>query len=259
MIEKSNFFAILDAVFAENGLAKVLTETTREKFYDLTDIMLTAGEHMNITAIKDVREIILRHYADSLMLLSAGIDKKSVVIDVGCGGGFPCLPLAVVRKDLKITGIDSTGKKVDYVNETARRLNLDNLRAYPARAEEICLPQPRKEKGMCGTIFSLRETADVVTARAVAALPVLSELCLPFASVGGKFIAMKSKNADEELIASLSAIEKLGGRIEDVKEITLKGSDTDGDMGRTLIIISKISPTPEKYPRQYSQIKKKPL
>ncbi len=259
MIEKSNFFAVLDAVFAENELTKVLTETAREKFYDLTDIMLKVNEHMNITAITDVREIILRHYADSLLLLSAGIDENSVLCDIGCGGGFPCLPLAIVRKDLKITGIDSTGKKVDYVNETARKLNLGNLHAYSARAEELCLPQPRKEKGMCGTIFSLRETADVVTARAVAALPVLTELCLPFVAVGGRFIAMKSKNADEELAASLSAIEKLGGRVEAVKDITLKGSDTDGDMSRTLIIISKISPTPEKYPRQYAQIKKKPL
>lgn len=259
MIEKSNFFAVLDAVFAENGLGGVLSEDAREKFLNLTDIMLAVNEHMNITAITDIREIILRHYADSLLLLSAGIDENSVLCDIGCGGGFPCLPLAVARGDLRITGIDSTGKKVDYVSETARKLGLENLRAYASRAEELCLPQPHTTKGMRGKIFSLRETADVVTARAVAALPVLSELCIPFAKVGGRFIAMKSKSADEELSAASSAIEKLGGRVEDVKKLTLKGSGADEDMSRTLIVIRKVSPTPEKYPRQYSQIKKKPL
>lgn len=252
MKEKEQFFIKVREIFDENGLNDYLKDDILEKFYLLTEIMIKTNEKMNITAITDVDAIIARHYADSLLMLSAGIEEDSRVCDVGCGGGFPSFPLAIVRPDISIIGIDSTAKKVNYVNETAKELGLDNLVAVSGRAEEL---------SSCGENYNYRESFDVVCARAVASLPILSELCLPFAKKGGRFIALKAKTAKEEIKAASLGIEKLGGKIEKIEEMSLvdKTLDESQNAERTLITVRKVTPTALKYPRPYAQIKKKPL
>ena len=252
MKEKSQFFAKAERIFAENGLSDHISEEKIEKFEHLTEIMNDTGKMMNITAIKDEDEIISLHYADSLLMLKAEIEQGVKVIDVGCGGGFPLFPISIARPDISVTGIDSTAKKINYINDTARKLGLQNARATSARAEDLTSGAEKSE---------WRERFDVCTARAVAALPILTELCIPFVKVGGRFIALKSRLADEELSDAMSGIEKLGGKVENVIKTTLfTGKDgEEAHAERNIIIIRKVSPTPEKYPRQYSMIKKKPL
>ncbi len=250
MIEKEEFYGKVRAIFKENELSEYLKDEIIEKFYALTEIMLETNEKMNITAITEEDAVIARHYADSLLLLRADIEEGAEICDVGCGGGFPSFPIAIVRPDIKITGIDSTAKKVAYVNETAKKLGLTNLTAVSGRAEELASGDSE-----------MRESFDYVCARAVAALPVLSELCMPFVKVGGKFIALKAKSGREELENSLFAIKKLGGEIEKSEEMFLCDRTLGGEerAERMLIEVKKTARTGSGYPRAYAQIKKKPL
>lgn len=253
MKEKEIFFGKVLDIFRENRLEEYLNDEILEKFYNLTQIMLETNEKMNITAITDVDSIIARHYADSLLMLSVCIKENSKVCDIGCGGGFPSFPLAIVRPDLNIIGIDSTSKKVNYVNETAEKLNLKNLKAISGRAEDLSSFSDRDK--------NYREKFDYVCARAVASLPILSELCLPFVKIGGYFVALKAKTADDELNLASEGIKRLGGKIETINKMFLmdKTLGDEKDAERNLIVIKKTGKTPEKYPRAYAQIKKKPL
>jgi 16S rRNA (guanine527-N7)-methyltransferase len=238
------FFDIFNTVMADNNLSCFAGETESRMFYQLTERMLDVNKSMNLTAIKEGRAVILRHYADSLTVASF-LPQKASVIDVGCGAGFPCLPLAICRPDLQITALDSTDKRIRYVIETATLLGLKNLSALSARAEEM------------GHSPNLRESFDVCTARAVAALPVLCELCIPFVRIGGKFIAMKAARGEEELHAAANGIKKLGGEVTAVHRIALKdGGEEDT---RMLIEIKKVAHTPADLPRAYGRICKKPL
>ena len=243
-INKQDFTSNLTKVFKENGLSSMLSIERMESFFRLTERMLTENEKYNLTAITDIDKIILNHYADCVTL-SAKLKKGASVIDVGCGAGFPSLPLAIVRPDLKILAVDSTAKRVNYVEETARMLGLDNLKTAVMRAEDG------------GKDTAYRERFDYATARAVAEMRVLSELTLPFVKVGGQLVAMKGKNAEFELSSAKRAIATLGGRNPVCEEITLKGN------GETLthpfIIIDKKEKTPATYPRPFAQISKKPL
>ena len=249
MIEKSKFFSVSEEIFAENGLSEFINSEIFEKFFSLTEIMLKVNEEMNLTAITDLEGVILKHYADCLLIAKESdtyLPKGAKVVDIGCGAGFPCFPLAIARPDLEILGIDSTAKRIRYVNETASALGLKNLRAEAMRAEDGA------KKGS-----PLREAFDVATARAVAALPILSELCLPYIKVGGKFVAMKARSASEEIENAQNAIKTLGGQLFSADQIPLRR--LGGEENRTIITVVKKSPTPEKYPRHYSQISKKPL
>lgn len=261
MIEKSDFFDRVRAVFEINGLSRVADDEKIEKFRLLTEIMQSAGEKMNLTAIKDEEEIIEKHYADSLLILTEQIAPGASLCDVGCGGGFPSFPLAIARPDLEITAIDSTAKKIRYINETAEKIGVKNLKAYCARAEEAAASAPPASLDKEIAALKMRERFDVVTARAVAALPVLCELCLPFVKVGGIFVAMKARSAEEELNSSENAVKELGGETESVKKLTLRttGKTENGDMERTMIIVRKKEHTPSNYPRTFAAIKKKPL
>ena len=249
MIEKSEFFAKAEQIFKENDLFEYINREIFEKFYALTEIMISTNEHMNITAITDVDAIIARHYADSLLMLKVGIEKGTEICDVGCGGGFPSFPLAIARPDIKILGIDSTEKKVAYVNETAKKLGLENLRAISGRAEELAAANGE-----------YREKFDLVCARAVAALPMLSELCIPFTKVGGRFVSLKAKSGEEELNSAKKGIEKLGGVIEKTEKLYLIDKTIEEEKAeRYLITVRKKTKTPLNYPRAFAQIKKKPL
>lgn len=242
-IEKQSFISSLTRVFKENGLSSMLSLERSEKFLALTEFMLAENEKYNLTAITDPDKIILNHYADCATL-AARLPKGARIADIGCGAGFPTLPVAILRDDVTILGIDSTAKRINYVNEAARLLGLGNVTAVAMRAEDG------------GKSPEYRERFDIVTARAVAEMRILCELCLPYVKVGGKFIAMKGKNAEFELSGARKAISLLGGRGVTVEQITLNGTE---ELSHPLIVIDKKERTPASYPRPYAQISKKPL
>lgn len=250
-MEKSIFIEKLNTALKENT-AIALDDKQQEQMFLLAERLVEVNKVMNLTAITDEDGIILRHIVDSL-LISEYFEANSTVVDVGCGAGFPSLPLAIARPDLKITPLDSTEKRIRYVNETAQMLGLDNVNAVAARAEEFVNSPERREK------------FDYATARAVAALPVLCELTIPFVKIGGSLVAMKAKGANDEFENSRSAIRQLAGANSlantELIEKSLKGN-INGEFveeNRTIVVMKKLSTTPKQFPRKYAQIKKSPL
>lgn len=244
-MEFLQFKSLFTEIFKLNMLESYITDENIEKFYGLTRLMLEKNAVMNITAIRDVEKIIPLHYADCAMIASY-ISEGSKVMDIGCGGGFPTLPLAIIRPDIAIVGIDSTEKKVKYVADTAASLGLSNVSTISARAEEL-VHMP-----------NMRENFDAVTSRAVARLNILNELCMPFLKVGGQFIVMKGAAGQEELQEACGGIKTLGGQVilNQNTNLTLHEGETEK---RVIIVVEKIVQTPKQYPRQFGQIKKKPL
>lgn len=238
------FFSIFDAVFAANGLQSYATEQNKQTFAALCEHILEVNKVHNLTAIRDVPGVITKHFADSLTI-APHIPENVTVIDVGTGGGFPTLPLAVARPDLKITAIDSTAKKIAHVQDTAHKFGLANVTAITGRAEELAQTK-------------MRECFEVATARAVSELRILCEITLPFVKIGGCLIAMKGASGQKELQDAQSAIQKLGSKLVEQHYVPLKDADGNED-GRWLFIIQKIAPTPKNFPRQYALILKKPL
>ena len=250
-MEKKSFVEKLDRALIEN-INQQLSDEQKEQMFFLSERLVEVNKVMNLTAITDEDGIILRHLVDSV-LISEYFEPNSTVIDVGCGAGFPSLPLAILRPDLKICALDSTEKRIRYVDETAKLLGLDNITAVAARAEDFAkLPE-------------YREKFDYATARAVASLPMLCELTIPFVRVGGSLVAMKSKGAHEEFEASRSAIRQLAGAnsLADTNlfERMLVG-EINGEKieeNRTVVVMNKKSSTPKTFPRKFAQIKKSPL
>ena len=239
------FYNIALEIWAKNASLPALNEEKAQKLYELTVRMLEVNKSMNLTAIKDEESVILRHYADSLVA-SSYIPAGAKVIDVGCGAGFPTLPLAIFRPDISITALDSTAKRIEYVKQTSNILFLNNVTAIAERAEVLALDP------------SYRESFDVATARAVAAMPILTELCLPFVRIGGRFVAMKAAKGDDEAKTSSNAITKCGGKLTSVDEHPLYSRTGDSEQ-RVIISVNKETKTPKEFPRHYSKICKKPL
>ena len=242
-ISCTEFNQVTDKVFSELGIACDWNDETRGKFRKLAELLLSENEKYNLTAIRTLDGVIKNHFFDSTTV-APYLPQGARIIDVGSGAGFPALPLAIVRPDLRIVALDSTQKKTDFTKMAASLLELTNIDAISARAEELVRDVPM-----------LRESFDCTVARSVAALPILSELCVPFVKVGGVLAAMKSESASHELNESRKALEMLG--CGDAKIIPLYQSREDEV--RTLFLIEKTGATPEKYPRAYAQIKKKPL
>lgn len=222
---------------------------------------------LNVTAVTEMPQVVLKHFADSLSLLSlpalADPSRPLQVADVGCGGGFPGVPLALLRPRWQITMIDSTEKKIRALQDTCALLGLTNVEPLAGRAEELCAPGG-----------PLRQKKDLVVSRALARLDVLCELCLPMVKPGGLFVAMKGRDAAQELAQARSAVETLGGRVVDLVDTTLneaffqdlelsaqelEAAREFAQSRRALVVIEKIAPTPKLYPRRYAQIKKSPL
>ncbi len=243
--DRGTFASVLQKTFTENGLGKYLSFDRVQTFVTLTERMLDENEKYNLTAIKDPAKIALLHYADCVTLAQF-IPKGAKVIDVGCGAGFPSLPLAIVRPDVEILAVDSTEKRVKYVEETARLLGLTNLTTRVMRGEDG------------GKDPAFRETFDIATARAVAETRILLELCLPYVKVGGEMVAMKGKNASFEVAGAKKALSLLGGKLIGVDETPLM-SQTFGEQAHSVVRVLKEKKTPPAYPRVYAQISKKPL
>ena len=219
-----------------------LGEEEISRFDMLAERLIEQNKTMNLTAITEPDEVVIKHFVDSISLLSAVTPEEGAkVLDLGTGAGFPGIPLLICRPDIKLTMVDSTAKKLRYVASTVEALGL-NAETLHSRAEEA------------GKQPEYREQYDIVCSRAVAALNLLCEYCLPFVKVGGVFAAMKSAKADEEIALAKNALKTLGGKIIDKKTFTL----SDGGE-RTIIIIKKVSQIPPKYPRPSAQIAKKPL
>ena len=209
-------------------------------FEVLANLLIETNEKYNLTAITDLDGIILRHFADSLTAARLIPDGASV-IDVGTGGGFPSLPLAIARRDIKITALDSTAKKLEFVREAANTLSLKNITTLCQRAEDYA-----KDNG--------RELYDCAISRAVARLSVLSELCVPLVRVGGSFIALKGADGLAELEEAKKGLLALGmGKVR-TEEFTLLDAGE-----RVIVYAEKIKKTDAKYPRPYAKIKKSPL
>lgn len=205
------------------------------------ELVLERNQVMNLTAITEPKDVAALHLLDSLSLIRLAELEQGSVVDVGCGAGFPGVPLAIARPELTVTLLDSLGKRVDFLREACEALELKNTVCVHQRAEEFAETQ--------------REQFDTAVSRAVAALPMLCELCLPLVKPGGRMLAMKSANSEEEINSAKKAIAILGGKIEWVKDYTVPTTDVT----HRIVSIQKVAPTPRKYPRRFAQIKKQPL
>lgn len=212
------------------------------KFQKYLELLVETNEKVNLTAITEPKEVVMKHFIDSIALFSVcDVKENAKVADVGTGAGFPGVPLKITRDDIDLTLIDSLNKRLVFLDTLCNEIYI-KVKLVHMRAEE------------CGKNKDFREKFDVVTARAVAALNTLCEYCLPLVKVGGKFIAMKSLKTDEEVKNAKKAIELLGGKIEKIEEISLSE-----DMTRTFVVIKKVKNTPPKYPRLGAKISKNPI
>jgi len=234
----------MEQTFKEKLLKKSpeLTEEMQQQFEDYMNLLLEWNEKINLTAITEEDDIILKHFVDSLTI-SKYIEQGKAVVDVGTGAGFPGIPLKIERKDLKITLVDSLNKRIKFLDDVIEKLKLENIETLHFRAEEF------------GQNKKYRESFDIATSRAVANLSTLVEYLLPLVKVGGKCICMKGSDIKDELENSKNAIQILGGEIEKVEEFTLPESD----IKRAIITIKKLKSTPNKYPRKPGTPAKEPL
>lgn len=228
--------------FVKENLDIVITKEHLLKFKKYYNLLVEWNKKINLTAIENREDVYIKHFYDSITLIKTNkFSENSSVCDVGAGAGFPSIPLKIVRPDLNITIIDSLNKRINFLNVVIDELNLDGIKAIHSRAEDYAVEN--------------RDKFDIVTARAVARLNILSELCIPLVKEKGYFISMKGQNAIEELNEAKGAVNKLGGKTSEV--ITFKLPKDCGQ--RSIIIINKDNKTPRKYPRQFGKIKKKPL
>lgn len=212
-----------------------------QKYYAL---LLEWNQKMNLTAITEESEVVIKHLLDSLSVVKSGkIKGEEKIIDVGTGAGFPSIPLKIVFPKLKATLLDSSKKRITFLEEVINKLGINGIELIHGRAEDI------------GKDIKYREQFDLSVARAVAPLNVLLEYTLPFVQVGGYFIALKGREVEEEIKSSQKALKELKGEIEEVKQIRLPFSD----ILHHLIIIRKGDNCPLKYPRKANAIKRSPL
>lgn len=226
---------ILQAGLTELGLPTTGTPA----LIRYSQLLVEKNKVMNLTGITEPREVATLHLLDSLALMKIAPLSGKKIVDVGTGAGFPGVPLKIALPESHVTLLDSLNKRIDFLKESCDALGLENVDCVHARAEE----------------FGHREEYDYAVSRAVAALPVLCELCLPLVKVGGEFLAMKSSHTEDEINDAKRAIALLGGRIKEVVDYTIPTTD----IVHRVVRIEKIAPTVKKYPRRFAQIKKQPL
>lgn len=221
-----------------------LTPGQLGQFERLYDLLVAGNRRLNLTALREERDIVLKHFVDSLSCLRGEhLEGELRVLDLGTGGGFPALPLAIVRPELRLTPLDSTRKKIDFVRQTAEELGLSHVTPLVGRAEHV------------GRLSEYREQFDRVVVRAVAALPVLAELALPLLRAGGELVAQKGALTGAELRAGQQAARELRAEVSEVDpfRLPLLGDE------RTLVVFQKNGRTPEKYPRREGVPNAQPL
>lgn len=219
-----------------------ISDIQAEQFEQYYKLLIDWNEKINLTRITEKHEVALKHFADSLAVLNfIDIEKDMSLIDVGTGAGFPGIPLKIYREDINLSLLDSLNKRLNFLNTVANELGIE-VNTIHSRAEDA------------GKDVNEREHYDIAVSRAVARLNTLLEYCLPLVKVGGRFIAMKAADYKDELKEAENAIKVLGGEIASVNEFELKEAGE-----RAVIVIKKVKPTPEKYPRNGKKIKSKPL
>lgn len=238
---------IYDLTEFEQGLQELgitLEQSQMDAFLKYYELLVEWNSFMNLTAITEFKEVCIKHFLDSLSLVKVmDCHQELTLIDIGTGAGFPGIPLKIAFPELKITLLDSLGKRVKFLNEVISQLGLKDIEAIHGRAEDYAKPS------------ALRESFDICVSRAVANLATLSEYCLPYVKVGGSFISYKSEKIAEEKELAEKAISLLGGKIDSQNEFMLPFSD----IYRNLFIIRKAKETPKKYPRKAGLPSKEPL
>lgn len=229
----------------EQGLAELglsLTQTQKDQFSTYYEMLIEKNKVMNLTAITEYDEVVEKHFLDSISLCRVTkLDAPRKIIDLGTGAGFPGIPLKIAFPELEITLVDSLNKRILFLQDVIRELDLKNISATHERAENIANHPDYREK------------FDLCVSRAVANLSTLSEYCIPFVKVGGQFISYKSAECDEEVAAAKNAISILGGELQDVSKFQL------GESGRAFVVIDKVRQTKKKYPRKAGTPSKEPL
>ena len=221
-----------------------ITDVQCDKLYRFYEMVIEKNKVMNLTAITNYEEFVIKHFVDSIMIAKVmDMTKPLSLLDIGTGAGFPGIPLKIVFPEVKVLLLDSLNKRLNFLNGAIAELGLEDIETIHSRAEEL------QSKG------EYRESFDLCVSRAVSALPTLSEYCLPYVKLGGSFVAYKAVGADEEIEAAKTAIRVLGGEIKEAAHFTIK----DTDYERVLISIEKIKNTPKKYPRSGGKPSKNPL
>ena len=218
-----------------------LNERQAEKYFDYMNMLVEWNNNINLTAITEPNDVIIKHFIDSLTAYK--YMKNASIIDVGTGAGFPGIPLKIVDKDIKITLLDSLNKRINFLNEVIEKLKLENVKTIHGRVEEIAR---NKE---------YRESFDIAVSRAVAPLNVLLEYMIPLVKVGGRCICMKGSNVEEEISQSANALKRLNAEIEDIEGFELPGTD----IKRNIVIVKKLAKTDKVFPRKAGTPSKKPL
>lgn len=237
-----DFFQLMKESSEKEGL--IFDENKYNQFIKYKNLLQEWNEKINLTAITEDEDIIKKHFIDCIKIFKfKELHNLKNIIDVGTGAGFPGLPIKIVKPEIKVTLLDSLNKRVNYLNEVIRELDLKDVETIHSRAEDGA-----RQK-------HLREGFDAVVSRAVANMQVLSEFCLPYVKVGGYLIALKGPAIEEEMSGAKGAITTLGGKIEEIIPVEIE----DTDLKHNLVVISKIKETPATYPRKAGTITKKPL
>ena len=235
--------ALIRTGLAQLGQAGCVPEDAPALLARYGALLLEKNRVMNLTAITQPQDVATLHMLDCATLLDCARFEGKTLIDVGTGAGFPGLPLKILAPSLEVTLLDSLSKRVDWLSQTIDTLGLEGIRAVHGRAEEA------------GRDPAFRERFDFAAARAVADLRLLCELCLPFLKVGGRFLAMKGTDCGDEVDKALPSIQVLGGRLEGRIDRLIPHTDVT----HRVVLVEKISPTPEKYPRRWAKMQKAPL
>lgn len=234
---------IIRSGLEELGLLSQIPEQAPAQLAEYGRRLLEKNQVMNLTAIREPGQVARLHMLDCAALLNLADFTGKRLIDVGTGAGFPGLPLKILVPSLEVTLLDSLNKRLDWLDEVAAQLQLTGLQTVHARAEEQAL------------VKGFRDSFDFVTARAVADLRLLCELCLPYVKPGGLFLSMKSTGSDQELAQAEHAIRFLGGRVREIKDYAVPGADVT----HRVVCIQKVAPTLKGYPRRWAKIQKSPL
>ncbi|KEI01992.1 16S rRNA (guanine(527)-N(7))-methyltransferase RsmG [Clostridium botulinum] len=242
MNSENQYYDILKVAASSMGL-----EFNDKKYYQFIkykDLLKDWNSKVNLTAITEDEEIIKKHFIDSMKIFQFEYLKKAnKIIDIGTGGGFPGIPMKIIRPEVEMVLLDSLKKRINVLDDILCKIGIDDVETIHGRAEEFS----RNVK--------YREQFDAVVSRAVANLASLSEFCLPYVKVGGYFVALKGPSVDEEVKIAKKAISILGGKLEEIGEVEIENSD----LKHNLVIIKKIKNTPKQYPRKAGTATKKPL